>query len=62
MNKPELSISSQSGNVFAIIGAVAKALSRAGQKDKADDFKRKAMNAESYDAVLQLTFEYVDWV
>lgn len=50
------------GNAFAIIGHVAKCLERAGQRDEAKQFKDEAFACKSYDALLQLTMEYVEWV
>lgn len=60
MEKPVVQLSGEDGNVFSIIGRVSKALKRAGQADKAKEFSEKAMNSESYDAVLQLCFDYVE--
>lgn len=48
------------GNVFAIIGAVKKALQRAGQRDAANEFANNALKCESYDAVLQLAMTTVE--
>ncbi len=58
--KPVCQLSGTDGNVFAVIGAVCKALRRAGQPDKAQEFRDKAHASGSYDAVLQLCFEYVE--
>ena len=60
MEKPVVQLSGEDGNVFSIIGRVSKALKRAGQADKAKEFSEKAMNSQSYDAVLQLCFDYVE--
>lgn len=48
------------GNVFAIIGKVQQVLRNAGQHERATEFVRRAFAAGSYDAVLQLCFEYVE--
>ena len=58
--KPECKLVGTDGNVFAIIGKVSGALKRAGYRDKAEEFSNKAMDSESYQAVLQLCFKYVD--
>jgi hypothetical protein len=50
------------GNVFAIIGAISKALKNAGQTDKANEFTKRAFNAQSYDDVLCLAMEYCEIV
>ena len=60
MIKPKCRLSGVDGNVFMVIGTVSRALKRAGQHDKAKEFSSKAMNSDSYDAVLQLCFDYVD--
>lgn len=57
---PKCKISGEDGNVFAIIGRVAKTLTRAGLHEEAYQFREAAMAAKSYDAVLQLCFKYVD--
>lgn len=59
-DKPTCKLTEVNGNVFCIIGAVGRALKRAGQNDKADEFYAKAQNAPSYDAVLQLCMKYVE--
>jgi len=48
------------GNVFSIIGSVAREMRKAGYKELADEFTREATSSESYDAVLRLVMEYVD--
>ena len=48
------------GNVFAIIGTVAKAMRRAGFSAEAKAFEEAAFSSESYDAVLVLAFQTVD--
>ena len=50
----------EDGNVFSVIARVSKALKRAGMPEKAEEFRAKAMKAESYDAVLRLCMDYVE--
>ena len=59
-SKPEVNLSDEDGNVFSIIGRVRKALRRAGQDALVEEFTNKARAAQSYDAVLQLVFEYCE--
>lgn len=59
--KPQVEIKTTDGNVYGVIGAVAKALIKAGQTERAAEFKQKALNSDSYNAVLQLTHDYIDW-
>jgi hypothetical protein len=58
--KSECQLTGTDGNVFAIIGKVSKALVKAGMRERADEFKKKAMSQKSYDDVLILLHEYVD--
>lgn len=58
--KPKCKLVGTDGNVFAIMGRVREALKKAGLRDQADKFTAEAMKAESYDAVLQLCFKYVE--
>ena len=48
------------GNAFAVMGAVIKALKAAGQGDKVDAYKEKAMSGD-YNTLLQVSMEYVDF-
>lgn len=58
--KPKCKLIGANGNVFVIISAVTTALNKAGMKAKAEEFTKKALQSESYDAVLALTMNYVD--
>ena len=58
--KPACKLVGEDGNVFNVIGLVRRALVAAGQPDRATEFVRRAFAAGSYDAVLQLCFEYVE--
>lgn len=48
------------GNAYAIMGAVTKALRRAGLADKIDEYRTKAMSGD-YDNLLAVSVEYVDF-
>jgi len=58
--KPPCRLVGEDGNVFNVIGRVRRALNDAGQGDRAREFVRRAMAAQSYDEVLGLCWEYVD--
>lgn len=58
--KPLCDLTGIDGNVFNIIGHVSKTLKRARQYDKAKEFSEKAIEQESYDAVLRLLMDYVE--
>lgn len=59
--KPSLNVDEVDGNVFAIIGAVSKALKKAGYPEHAKEFRTQAIESSSYDGVLSLTHRYIDW-
>lgn len=50
----------EDGNVFSVIGRVARGLRRGGHADAAVEFERAAFDATSYDAVLRLAVSYVE--
>jgi hypothetical protein len=58
--KPRVELVGTDGNVFSIIGIVAKALRRAGQSEKAEEFQKRAFSASSYDEVLAMLLDYVE--
>ncbi len=58
--KPIVKLTGIDGNVFSIIGTMSRTLKAQGLFKEAQDFSMKAMNCHSYDAVLQLCFEYAD--
>ena len=62
MPKTDVSVqlTGEDGNVFSIIGRVTKAMKRSDWSEFADEFKTKALEAKSYDEVLQLCMEYVE--
>lgn len=49
--KPKVKLIGENGNVFNVIGRVSKALKDAGMAEKADEFRKKAFGAGSYDEV-----------
>lgn len=59
-NKPVCKLIGEDGNVFNIIGKVSRTLKQSGLKEQAKEFASKAMQQESYDAVLRLVTEYVE--
>ena len=58
--KPKCNLIGADGNVFALAGCVSRSLKDAGQKDKADEFKKRLWKCKSYDEALQLMQEYVE--
>ena len=49
----------EDGNAFAILGAVSKALKRAGHKDLVDEFMAEATSGD-YDHLLATCMDYVE--
>lgn len=58
--KPTVKLSGEDGNVFAIIGRVSESLKRAGMKNEAEEFRKKALSSKSYDEILTLVCEYAE--
>ena len=58
--KPKWKLIGEDGNVFAVIGKVAKTLKQNDMAEKAIGFKQKAYNSKSYNDVLILVNKYVD--
>jgi hypothetical protein len=57
--KVTVQLSGEDGNAFAIMGAVRKALKKAGYHGAAEDFMEEAMEGD-YDHLLQTAMKYVD--
>ena len=58
--KPKCVLVGEDGNVFNVIGRVAKTLNEAEMGDKAKEFTEKAFACLAYHEVLNLCGEYVD--
>lgn len=58
--KPPCKLIETDGNVFSIVGRVRRALTAAGQEDRAREFVERAFRSGSYEAVLALCLEYVE--
>lgn len=48
------------GNAFSVMGAVTRALKRAGQGDKVAEYREKAMSGD-YNHLLAVSMEYVEF-
>ena len=57
---PKCKLTGEDSNVFSIIGKVSRTLQNANRRDKASEFRQRAMSSPSYNAVLCLCMEYVD--
>lgn len=58
--KPVVQLTGTDGNVFAVIGAVKRALIEAGLRDEARRFVDASFAAGSYDEVLRLALAYCE--
>lgn len=58
--KPKVKLSGTDGNVFALLAKCSKALTKAGQKEQAEELRKKVFDAKSYDESLQLMMSYCD--
>jgi hypothetical protein len=60
VEKPEVVLTGEDGNAFAILGKVSKALRRVGaDKEYIDKFRNEATSGD-YDHLLTTAMEYVD--
>ncbi len=57
--KPKVRLTGESGDAFAIIGKVSKALKKAGFRAEAIRFIKEAMSGD-YDHLLRTAMEYVE--
>lgn len=58
--RPVCSLTNRDGNAFAIIARVRRCLREDGQPERAAAWVEAATSCPSYDALLGLTWEYVD--
>lgn len=58
--KPKVKLIGADGNVFAVIGAVRRALKNAGQVERAKEFVARAYHAQCYEEVLAMVSDYVE--
>lgn len=58
--KPKCDLGNCDGNIFSVMGAVSKALKRAGQKDKIEEFQSAVTKSASYEDALDVCLSYVD--
>ena len=60
-DKPPCQLTGQNGNVYSLIAIASRALKRDGQRDKAEEMrKRITEKAQSYDEALTIIMEYVE--
>lgn len=59
--KPIVNAKNLDGNIFAVVGATASALERAGQRDDAKAVRQRLTTMRSYHEALALCLEYVEF-
>lgn len=60
MKKPKVNLSGANGNVFNLGSICSNALEDAGQKEQAQEMRRKIIRSKSYDEALQVMMQYCD--
>ena len=60
VEKPQVTLVGEDGNVFNLIAICSRALKRVGQRDKASEMSARCFSAGSYDEALQIMMEYCD--
>jgi hypothetical protein len=61
MEKPEVKLIGENGNIFNLMGIASRALKEASQNDKATEMtKRITSTAKSYSEALAIISEYVE--
>lgn len=62
MNKIEVKLIGEDGNIFNLVGIASKALIRNCQRDKADEMSERIFKSNSYDEALMIISDYVEIV
>lgn len=58
--KPRCKLIGTDGNVFSLMSAVRHCLRKHNKEKEANEFLSRAMDAKSYDQVLQIIHDYVE--
>lgn len=58
--KPKCKLVGLDGNVFNLIGAVSKALRKAGLPEEAKKFQAEVMHSSCYGEALSTTMKYIE--
>ena len=62
MNKIEVKLIGEDGNIFNLLGIASRALKRNGQRDEAEDMSERVFKSNSYDVALMIISDYVEIV
>lgn len=62
MNKIEVKLIGEDGNIFNLLGIASRALKRNGQRDEAEEMSERVFKSNSYDEALMIISDYVEIV
>lgn len=62
MNKIEVKLIGEDGNIFNLLGIASRALKRNGQRDEAEEMSERVFKSNSYDEALMIILDYVEIV
>lgn len=62
MNKIEVKLIGENGNIFNLIGITMREMSKYGLKQEAQEMKERVFSCGSYNEALNIIMEYVDVV
>lgn len=62
MNKIEVKLIGEDGNIFNLLGIASRALKRNGQRDEAEEMSERVFKSNSYDEALIIISDYVEIV
>lgn len=62
MEKIEVKLIGEDGNIFNLTGIAVREMRKQGQRELADEMKSRVFSSGSYDEALNIISEYVDIV
>ena len=62
MNKIEVKLIGEDGNIFNLLGIASRELKRNGQRDEAEEMSERVFKSNSYDEALMIISDYVEIV
>ena len=62
MNKIEVKLIGENGNIFNLVGITMREMSKYGLKQEAKEMKERVFSCGSYNEALNIIMEYVDVV
>ena len=62
MERIQVKLIGENGNVFNLVGIAAKEMKKSGLKEESDKMVSEVFKSDSYDSALQIIMKYVDVV